>query len=74
LKQHAHCEIICVVDLPEVQRASLEAVNLFDFAIREPLAVDDTDAFNLGAHRLRFLVTPSRPPGRFFAPMCSFPR
>ncbi len=34
------------------------AVNLFDFAIREPLAVDDTDAFDLGAHRLRFLVTP----------------
>ncbi len=34
------------------------AVNLFDFAIREPLAIDDTDAFDLGAHRLRFLVTP----------------
>jgi hypothetical protein len=34
------------------------AVNLSDFAIREPLAVDDSDAFDLGSHRLRFLVTP----------------
>lgn len=34
------------------------AVNLFDFAIREPLAVDDTSELDLGAHRLRFLVTP----------------
>ena len=29
-----------------------------DFAIREPLAVGDSDAFDLGSHRLRFLVTP----------------
>jgi flavorubredoxin len=34
------------------------AVNLSDFAIREPLVVDDSDAFDLGSHRLRFLVTP----------------
>jgi flavorubredoxin len=34
------------------------AVNLSDFAIREPLAVDDSDAFDLGSHQLRFLITP----------------
>ena len=33
-------------------------MNLSDFAVREPLAVDDSDAFDLGSHRLRFLVTP----------------
>jgi flavorubredoxin len=34
------------------------AVNLSDFAIRDPLAVDDSDTFDLGSHRLRFLVRP----------------
>jgi flavorubredoxin len=34
------------------------AVNLSDFAVREPLMVDGASELGLGAHRLRFLVTP----------------
>ncbi|MGH4022293.1 MAG: hypothetical protein ACRDT0_24275 [Pseudonocardiaceae bacterium] len=34
------------------------ATNLTDFAVREPLAVDDSDVLDLGKHRLRCLVTP----------------
>ncbi|HLI29299.1 MAG TPA: FprA family A-type flavoprotein [Chloroflexota bacterium] len=32
--------------------------NLADFALREPLAVDETSVLDLGQHRLRFLLTP----------------
>lgn len=32
--------------------------NLSDFAIRDPMAVDETSVLDLGAHRLRFLITP----------------
>lgn len=34
------------------------AVNLSDFAAREPVAVDESSELELGAHRLRFLITP----------------
>ncbi len=32
--------------------------NLADFAIRDPMAVDESSTLDLGAHRLRFLITP----------------
>ncbi|MFC5994582.1 hypothetical protein ACFQE5_10210 [Pseudonocardia hispaniensis] len=34
------------------------ALNLSDFAIRDPVAADENTELDLGAHRLRFLVTP----------------
>ena len=34
------------------------AVNLSDFAIRDPITVDESAELALGTHRLRFLITP----------------
>jgi flavorubredoxin len=34
------------------------AVNLGDFAVRDPVAVDGSSELDLGTHRLRFMITP----------------
>ncbi|MGP3982080.1 hypothetical protein [Streptomyces sp. KR80] len=34
------------------------AVNLGDFAVRDPMAVDASSELDLGTHRLRFMITP----------------